>query len=132
MEKKTKYLIIIVAILIVAIAGVFSLILMKTSTPPNNTTNQTDLNSTNNSTTTVTKEASNPASAEEKQETCPMCEGSGIVGQWADCTSCGGTSKIGNQTCPNCEYGRVFKPNSKKCEVCGGKGYFKAGSVKQI
>jgi DnaJ-class molecular chaperone len=66
------------------------------------------------------------------EKTCPMCEGTGLVGQWGGCSSCGGTGQIGNQSCPNCDFGRVFKPNSKKCELCGGKGSIISGSVKQI
>ena len=131
MEIKTKYLIVIVVILIFAVAAVSALILIKVTAPVNNATNQTGLNSSNN-TTTVIRESSSNVQAGQSLEKCPMCEGTGLVGQWVDCSSCGGTGRIGNQTCPNCEYGRVFKPNSKKCEVCGGKGYVKKGSIKQI
>jgi RecJ-like exonuclease len=131
LEIKTKYLIVIVVILIAAVAAVSALILIKITAPANNATNQTGLNSSNN-TTTVIRESSSNVQAGQSLEKCPMCEGTGLVGQWVDCSSCGGTGMIGNQTCPNCEYGRVFKPNSKKCEVCGGKGYVKKGSIKQI
>jgi DnaJ-class molecular chaperone len=130
LEKKTRYLIVIVVILLAAVVTVSALILIELTTTANNATNQAGFNSSNN--TTVIRESSSNVQAGQSLEECPMCEGTGLVGQWIDCSSCGGTGMIGNQTCSKCEYGRVFKHNSKKCEVCGGKGYVKKGSIKQI
>jgi DnaJ-class molecular chaperone len=57
-----------------------------------------------------------------------MCEGTGLVGQWVDCKSCGETGQIGDGPCPKCNgMGGVFKPNSLKCQVCGGTGLVKEG-----
>lgn len=126
-QIQTKYLYIIIVVLIVAIVlgTIYSFNIL--NIPKNNSINNTTNIVHNNTTLHDTEESVPEKQLEAQSYTCGYCQGVGHYGGIESCYECRGTGNIGNETCYNCQGSGKINSKIIRCDGCGGDGILNPG-----